>query len=158
MVAQVLASGARISVAESCTGGLLAARLTERAGASSFFVGGVIAYEDAAKRAILGVDGALLQEHGAVSGVVAEAMATGVRAAFRTDIGIGLTGISGPTGGTKEKPVGMVWICVAGPHHLMNVQRFNLNGDRKAIRQGAVAAAMEMLERAVEDYQENELG
>ncbi len=105
--------GMTIAVAESCTGGLIASRITGNPGSSAYFAGGVVAYSNHAKSDLLGVPAALLEEHGAVSDPVARAMAEGVRERFGVDIGIATTGISGPTGGTPTKPVGLVHIALA---------------------------------------------
>ncbi len=105
--------GQTLAVAESCTGGLVAERITEVPGASDYFAGGVVAYADAAKRALLGVPEAILTEHGAVSTPVVRSMAEGVRERFGSDFGIAVTGISGPGGGSPEKPVGLVHLALA---------------------------------------------
>jgi nicotinamide-nucleotide amidase len=105
--------GATVAVAESCTGGLIAEKLTDVPGASDYFLGGVVAYANAAKQNLLGVPEALIAEHGAVSEPVARAMAEGVRARFDADIGVATTGISGPDGGSAEKPVGLVHLALA---------------------------------------------
>jgi len=114
VVGQLLVErGMTIAVAESCTGGLIASRITSNPGSSAYFAGGVVAYSNAAKSELLGVPAALLEEHGAVSDPVARAMAEGVRERFGVDIGIATTGISGPAGGTATKPVGLVHIAIA---------------------------------------------
>ncbi|MBW2541878.1 MAG: competence/damage-inducible protein A [Deltaproteobacteria bacterium] len=114
VVGQMLAErGLTIAVAESCTGGLIASRITDNPGSSAYFAGGVVAYSNAAKSELLGVPSALLEEHGAVSDPVARAMAEGARERFGADIGIATTGISGPDGGTASKPVGLVHIALA---------------------------------------------
>jgi len=138
-----------IAVAESCTGGLLGARLTAIPGSSDIVLGGVIAYANAVKSALLGVDAALLAEHGAVSEPVARAMASGARAATGARIGIAITGIAGPDGGSEEKPVGTVWIAtdVDGS---VEVRRTRMIGDRAEIRQRAAQAALEMVRRRVQ--------
>jgi nicotinamide-nucleotide amidase len=105
--------GMTIAVAESCTGGLIASRITDNPGASAYFAGGVVAYSNAAKSEFLGVSATVLEEHGAVSDPVARAMAEGVRERFGVDIGVATTGISGPDGGTAAKPVGLVHIALA---------------------------------------------
>ena len=107
------ARGATLAAAESCTGGLIAERLTDVPGSSDYFLGGVVAYANVAKQALLGVPEALLDQHGAVSEPVARAMAESVRAHFGADIGLATTGISGPGGGTDAKPVGLVHIALA---------------------------------------------
>jgi nicotinamide-nucleotide amidase len=114
VVGQMLTErGLTIAVAESCTGGLIASRITDNPGSSTYFAGGVVAYSDAAKSALLGVPAATLEEHGAVSDPVVRAMAEGVRERFGVDIGVATTGISGPDGGTATKPVGLVHIALA---------------------------------------------
>jgi nicotinamide-nucleotide amidase len=114
VVGQMLAErGMTIAVAESCTGGLIATRMTNNPGSSAYFAGGVVAYSNAAKSELLGVPGAALEEHGAVSDPVVRAMAEGVRERFGVDIGIATTGISGPDGGTASKPVGLIHIALA---------------------------------------------
>ena len=144
-----LLKGRRIATAESCTAGLLAARLTERPGASSYVVGGVIAYADEAKVDLLGVDPALIDAHGAVSEPVAEAMAAGALRRFGADTAIAITGIAGPGGGTDEKPVGTVWwsVMLAGGRTLSRSAR--LPGDRADIRERSTTMAMHLLRRAL---------
>jgi nicotinamide-nucleotide amidase len=138
--------GYTLSVAESCTGGLLAQRITEVPGSSKYFIEGVVTYANEAKTRALGVEPILLLEHGAVSAPVAEAMAEGIRKRAGTDFGISITGVAGPGGGTEEKPVGTVFIALAsemGTEH----RRLKLPGDRNLIRWRASQAAMEMLRR-----------
>jgi len=113
VVGRLIRAGKTIAVAESCTGGLIGNRITNVSGSSRCFPGGVVAYANEAKMALLGVDQDLLAKHGAVSAEVAAAMATGVRELFRADLGVSATGIAGPTGGTAEKPVGLVFIGLA---------------------------------------------
>jgi nicotinamide-nucleotide amidase len=135
-----------LAVAESCTGGLIAQRLTALAGASQYFVEGVVAYSNDAKTRTLGVEPMLLLEHGAVSAPVAEAMAEGVRSRARTDFGLSVTGIAGPDGGSEEKPVGLVYIALADDAHTEH-RKLKLPGDRHLIRWRASQAALDLLRR-----------
>ena len=137
----------KIATAESCSGGLLAARLTERPGASQFVAGGVVAYSNAAKAALLGVDAELIERHGAVSGEVAEAMADGALERFGAQVAISITGIAGPGGGTDEKPVGTVFWCAkrAGGEPL--VRSVHVPGDRAEIRDRSTTVALHLLRR-----------
>jgi nicotinamide-nucleotide amidase len=138
---------ARISVAESCTGGLLLGRLTNVPGSSAWVIGGVVAYDNAVKTAELNVPEDLLAAHGAVSEPVAAAMADGVRARLATELGVGVTGIAGPSGGTTDKPVGTVVIAVAGP--AAAVRTFAFVGDRHMVRAQAAQAALNMVRIAL---------
>jgi nicotinamide-nucleotide amidase len=145
LVAQGFAGrGLTVATAESCTGGLLAARLTERAGSSAWVLGGVTAYANSAKEQLLGVPAEMLAEHGAVSPEVAVALAEGARARFGADIGVGITGVAGPGGGTPDKPVGTVHVCVAGPEG-RQVRALRLPGSRSAVRERSVTVAMHLL-------------
>lgn len=144
----LVARGWGVAVAESCTGGLLGARLTARAGASAYFRGGVIAYDNDVKAGLLGVPRDVLDRHGAVSAECAAAMADGVRRALRADVGVSVTGIAGPGGGTDDKPVGTVYVGVAGPGGAETVH-LHLRGEREAVRERAVGHAMHALRRAV---------
>jgi nicotinamide-nucleotide amidase len=137
----------RLAVAESCTGGLLAARLTERPGSSGRFLGGVVAYSNEAKAELLGVDPELIARHGAVSGEVAEAMADGALARFGADFAISTTGIAGPDGGTKEKPVGTVFWCVKQAGGEAVVRGIRLPGDRADVRDRSTTVALHLLRR-----------
>jgi nicotinamide-nucleotide amidase len=140
----------RLAVAESCTGGLLGARLTSISGASDVFMGGVIAYDDAVKTALLGVAEETLLRHGAVSEEVAREMAGGVRDRLGVDVGVAITGVAGPTGGTPEKPVGLVWVAVDfGWRQRVHGGRFH--GDRAEIRHRASQAALDMIRRELAD-------
>ena len=136
-----------IATAESCTGGLLAGRLTEQAGSSDYVLGGVVAYADAAKVALAGVDEALIAKHGAVSAEVAEALADGARRVLGADIGVGITGIAGPGGGTPEKPVGLVCFSVAGPDGARLTRSATLPGARVDVRDRSTTVAMHMVRR-----------
>jgi nicotinamide-nucleotide amidase len=144
-----LLQGRRIGVGESCTGGLLAARLTDRPGSSDYVAGGVVAYSNAAKTELLGVPAALIDQHGAVSPQVARAMADGARKQFSADIGVGITGIAGPAGGSPSKPVGYVCLCVTTSEGLTQQRDALLPGDRAEIRERAVTVAMHLLRQAL---------
>jgi nicotinamide-nucleotide amidase len=141
------ALGYKLAVAESCTGGLLGERLTNIPGSSDVFLGGVIAYHNDIKRNLLGVRAEDLEEYGAVSEQVALQMASGVREKVGADVGVSVTGIAGPGGGTAEKPVGLVWIAVDASE--VKARRFHVGGDRAEIRQRAAQAALEMVRRAL---------
>ena len=136
--------GLTVATAESCTGGLLAARLTERPGSSAWVLGGVTAYANSAKEQLLGVPSAVLAEHGAVSPEVAVALADGARRRFGADIGVGITGVAGPAGGTPDKPVGTVHLCVAGPDG-RELRALRLPGSRRVVRERSVTMAMHLL-------------
>ena len=138
------ARGLTIATAESCTAGLLAARLTELAGSSDYVLGGVVSYANSAKRELLDVPEQLLDTVGAVSAEVAEAMAQGARRRLGADIGVGITGVAGPGGGTTDKPVGLVYLCVADSARTV-ARRINLPGSRADVRARAVVVAMHLL-------------
>jgi competence/damage-inducible protein CinA-like protein len=138
------ARGLTVATAESCTGGLLSARLTEQPGSSGWVLGGVTAYADSAKEQLLDVPAALLARHGAVSPEVAVALAEGARGRFGADVGIGITGIAGPGGGTADKPVGTVHVCVAGPAG-PELRALRLPGSRASVRERSVTMAMHLL-------------
>jgi nicotinamide-nucleotide amidase len=145
LVADAFASrGLTVATAESCTGGLLAARLTERPGSSAWVLGGNTAYASSAKEQLLDVPAELLAAHGAVSPEVAAALAEGVRARFGADVGVGITGIAGPGGGTADKPVGTVHLCVVGPDG-RQARSLRLPGSRSAVRARSVVMAMHLL-------------
>lgn len=141
--------GQTLAVAESCTGGLLGAWLTRVPGASAYFLGGVICYSDRVKAGLAGVSRQTLREHGAVSAEVAGELARGARHLFGADYALSVTGIAGPGGGTAEKPVGLVYVGIAGPEGT-RVERLKLPGDRKAIREEAAAAALRLLEEELD--------
>jgi nicotinamide-nucleotide amidase len=146
VLAACRARGITVGVAESCTGGLLGARLTAIPGSSDVVQGGVIAYAYELKTSLLGVPSAMLVEHGAVSEPVARAMAAGARAASGVDAALAITGIAGPGGGTEAKPVGTVWIALDF-QGTVEARRYNLIGDRAEVRYRATQAALEMLRR-----------
>ena len=138
--------GLTLATGESCTGGLIGARLTAIPGASDVFVGGVIAYANRVKEASLGVPTKVLEEHGAVSAEVAAAMAAGARAKLGSNLAVADTGIAGPGGGTPEKPVGLVFLAVDGPEGA-HTTRLQLPGDRETVRTRATVLALHMLRR-----------
>ena len=140
--------GLRLVTAESCTGGLVAARLTDRPGASGYLEAGLVTYSDAAKRELLGVAPATLADHGAVSEAVAREMLHG--ALRMGDAAVAVTGVAGPGGGTEEKPVGTVWIGAALGARL-DLRRFRFDGDRAAVRRASVDAALELLAALLEE-------
>lgn len=140
------ARGLTLATAESCTGGLLAARLTDVAGSSDYFFEGIVSYANEAKIELLGVPGELIAQFGAVSGEVAEAMARGVRKLAKSDLGIGITGIAGPGGGSQAKPVGLVFISLADGTDC-ETRRLLFPGDRFLIRHLAVHAALDLIRR-----------
>jgi nicotinamide-nucleotide amidase len=149
VVAALLAQrGLTVALAESCTGGLLASRLTSVPGSSAFFERGCVTYSNASKVDLLGVDARLLEAHGAVSEEVARAMAQGARARAGTDVAVAITGIAGPDGGTPEKPVGLVFVALAGAAG-DRVRRLHLIGDRDRIRRQACVIALEMVRRGL---------
>ena len=145
VVAEALAGrGLTVATAESCTGGLLAGRLSARPGSSAYLLGGVTAYANSAKEALLDVPSDLLAQHGAVSAEVAAAMAEGARARFGADVGVGITGVAGPGGGTADKPVGTVHVCVVGPDGRV-ARTLRLRGSRTAVRERSVTMALHLL-------------
>ena len=145
-----LLAGRRIATAESCTAGLLAARLTERAGSSAYVAGAVVAYANEAKIDVLGVDPALIDSHGAVSQEVAEAMAAGALNRFDADTAVAITGIAGPGGGTDAKPVGTVWFCVRLADGTTVSRCVRLPGERADIRERSTTVAMHLLRRTLQ--------
>ena len=149
-VARLLA-GHRIALAESCTGGLLAGRLTDRAGSSAYVTGGVVAYSNEAKTALLGVPKELIDTHGAVSPEVARAMADGARERFGADIGVAITGVAGPGGGTEEKPVGFVCFCVTTSDGKVREMSPVLPGQRTDVRDRSTDVAMHLIRSVLVD-------
>lgn len=136
------AGGLRLATAESCTGGLIAALITQVPGSSDYFPGGVVSYADAAKTALLGVSPELLASDGAVSEAVALAMAQGIRRRLGVDLALSVTGIAGPGGGSPAKPVGTVWIALAGPGVGAEARLHRFQGPREAIQAQAAEAAL----------------
>ncbi|HEX8227824.1 MAG TPA: CinA family protein [Chloroflexia bacterium] len=145
----LLRTGLTVSVAESCTGGLLGGVLTELSGSSAYFLGGVIAYADSVKVALLGVQEQTIVAHGAVSGPVALEMADGARRVCGSDVAVSITGVAGPTGGTEQKPVGTTYIGISGLGSAY-VERYVWTGDRAENRAASVCAALEMLVALIE--------
>jgi nicotinamide-nucleotide amidase len=148
-----LLAGRRVATAESCTAGLLAARLTERPGSSEYVMGGVVAYSNEAKVELLGVDPGLIEEHGSVSEPVAEAMAEGALRRFDADTAVAITGIAGPGGGTEEKPVGTVCWSVRTSDGRGITRTIRLPGDRTDIRDRSTTVAMHLLRRVLSEAQ-----
>jgi nicotinamide-nucleotide amidase len=136
-----------VACAESCTGGLLSARLTELDGASSYFPGGLVTYANEAKIALAGVPAAAIERHGAVSQPVAEALADGARRVLEADIGVGVTGVAGPAGGTPDKPVGTVWISVSSADGARLTRQVRLPGGRADVRDRSTTVALHLLRR-----------
>jgi nicotinamide-nucleotide amidase len=141
--------GLTLAIAESCTGGLAAELLTRIPGSSRYFLGGVVAYANAVKTALLGVPAELIAAHGAVSAEVARAMAEGVRQRLRADLGLAFTGIAGPDGGTAEKPVGLVHWALATANGTQAAQRVFGVGDRNSVRRRATFAGFDLIRRSV---------
>jgi nicotinamide-nucleotide amidase len=154
--AQLLA-GRTVAVAESCTGGLLAARLTDRPGSSAYFLGGAVVYSNEAKIALAGVDPGLITRFGAVSEEVARALARGAIERFGADIGIGVTGVAGPGGGSDEKPVGLVCFTVADRQGTETTLSTRLPGGRADIRERATTVALHLLRRLLRGDTETQL-
>ena len=151
LAAALVARGAQLVTAESCTGGLIAAACTSRAGSSAWFERGIVSYSNAAKEQLLGVPAALIEVHGAVSAEVARAMAEGALARSPASHAVAVTGIAGPEGGTATKPVGTVWIgtCArdaAGSQAVL----LRAHGDRASVREQSVVRALELLLARVE--------
>ena len=143
------AAGLRVATAESCTGGLVAAALTEIAGSSDVFERGFVTYSNAAMHAMLGVDAALIAAHGAVSESVARAMAAGALAHAAADLAVAVTGIAGPGGGSAAKPVGLVWFGAARRGAAVRAERHVFPGDRAAVRHAAALRALALLREMI---------
>jgi nicotinamide-nucleotide amidase len=148
LIAHLREARVLVAVAESCTGGMLSERITAVPGASEVYVGGIVAYANEVKTALLGVPAETLETSGAVSPETAVAMAQGVRQMMGADLAAATTGIAGPGGGTPDKPVGLVYVAVAGAAGEL-VQRHLFHGDREAIRRQACDAALAMLQQAL---------
>ncbi|MBL8145983.1 MAG: nicotinamide-nucleotide amidohydrolase family protein [Anaerolineae bacterium] len=145
------ARGWTVCSAESCTGGLVAAWLTEIAGSSDYVLGGVVAYANAIKQALLGVQEATLRLHGAVSPETAAEMALGAQGRFGADLAVSVTGIAGPGGGTPDKPVGLTYIGLAGRGGIIAVERHVWPGDRHAVREASATRALELILQATHE-------
>jgi PncC family amidohydrolase len=140
----MIALGSTLTTAESCTGGLIAYVLTEIAGSSDYFVGGIVSYSDGLKQSELSVDGATLEHHGAVSAQTCVAMAEGARKRYEADVAVAVTGIAGPGGGTAQKPLGLTYVGVADEHG-HDVRRFVWSGDRHENKMRSAHAALTMV-------------
>ena len=151
LIEQYRARGWRVATAESCTGGLITAALTEIAGSSDVVDRGFVTYSNEAKTELLGVPAALIAAHGAVSEAVAAAMAAGAMANARADVVVSVTGIAGPGGGTAEKPVGLVWFGCAVRSRGRHTKSVIFPGDRAAIRIASVATAFDLFEAAANE-------
>jgi nicotinamide-nucleotide amidase len=145
----LLERGQTLAVAESCTGGWLGETLTEVSGSSSYFLGGVISYSNDVKVDLLNVDRQILDQHGAVSAIVAEQMAIGVKSKLKSDWGISITGIAGPTGGTETKPVGLIYLGIAYPDGKVEAieLRFSPSRGRNWIRKATVMSALDLFRK-----------
>ncbi|HAG09590.1 MAG TPA: damage-inducible protein CinA [Desulfotomaculum sp.] len=140
-----------LAVAESCTGGLIAVLLTDVAGSSQYFLGGIVAYANLVKEKILGVSAEILQTYGAVSEQTAIAMAYGVKNLLEANVGLSVTGIAGPAGGSLSKPVGLVYIALVTPK-VNYCQEFRFTGKRFEVRQNAAAAGLDMLHTYLSEH------
>ncbi len=136
--------GWTLSLAESCTGGLLGSMLTDISGSSAYFTGGIIAYSNWVKSELLEIPPSVLKREGAVSAQTARLMARGARKIFQSDLSLAVTGIAGPTGGTLQKPVGLVYIAALTPGR-EEVEKHNFKGNRGRIKQSAASAALRLL-------------
>ncbi len=141
--------GWKLSIAESCTGGLIAHRITNVSGSSEYFESGIISYSNEAKIELLSVNEGTIKAYGAVSSQTAIAMAEGIRGLRNTDMGLGVTGIAGPAGGTASKPVGLVYIALSSPIHV-ECNEFRFYGDRETIKLKASEAALDIVRRQLE--------
>ena len=144
LAAQLLQRQWLLATAESCTGGLIAGACTDLSGSSNWFERGFVTYSNAAKTELLGVPPTLIEQHGAVSEPVARAKAAGARQHSPAQVAVAVTGVAGPTGGTAEKPVGLVWFAFALPDRVLTEQ-MNFTGDRAAVRAATVRHALQRL-------------
>lgn len=144
LAAALRSRGWRLATAESCTGGLIAGACTDLSGSSNWFERGFVSYSNAAKTELLGVDAGLIAQHGAVSEPVARAMAAGALAHSQAQVAVAVTGVAGPTGGTPDKPVGLVWFGLALPGRVLT-EKMNFPGDRAAVRAATVRHALQRL-------------
>jgi PncC family amidohydrolase len=144
-----------IALAESCTGGLIAHRLTNVPGSSAYLIGGVVSYANEAKERMLGVSHQTIQEHGAVSEETAREMSRGIRRLLQTDVALAVTGIAGPSGGTPEKPVGLTYIALAA-EDLERCKKYLWQGDRWTNKEQSAEAALGMLRQYLEARQNSE--
>ena len=149
LAARLLKKKLTVATAESCTGGQVSDRITNLAGASSFFLGGIVAYSNQAKLSLLGVDEATLNQYGAVSSETALEMAVGARRVFSADLAVSITGIAGPEGGTAEKPVGLTWIGISSEAGASAVRHI-WDGDRLANKRASADAALNLLLEAAD--------
>ena len=145
---ELVRRGLTLATAESCTGGGLSRLLTTIPGASAFFVGGIIAYQNSIKSDFLGVSEQTLTDYGAVSSATAMAMAEGCRHRFSTDVAVSITGIAGPGGGSLEKPIGLVFLAVAVDQRTCVVEH-NFSGNREQVREAAISAALDLILEAI---------
>ncbi|HNR95376.1 MAG TPA: CinA family protein [Anaerolineae bacterium] len=143
--------GLSLGLAESCTGGLVAAYITNVAGASGYFLGGIVAYSVEVKYRLLGVSRRTLKSHGAVSAETAQEMARGARERLHVDVAVAITGIAGPTGALPGKPVGLTFMALAGPDSTL-VRKYLWAGDRRANRESSARAALELLAEYLEQH------
>ena len=153
LVSELAASGKAVATAESCTGGWVAKAITDIAGSSAVFGYGIVSYANGAKESLIGVQNKTLEDHGAVSAEVVEEMAKGTLRLSGADIAVAVSGVAGPDGGTKEKPVGTVWFAWAvrdGTNALVDTQCEQFSGDRELVREASVAYALQGVRERIE--------
>ena len=146
---ELINKGLKLATAESCTGGWVSKAVTDIDGSSQWFECALVTYSNQAKHELLGVEQALLDEHGAVSQATVKAMVLGLLDRCAADVGISISGVAGPGGGSEEKPVGTVWIAWAKPGQVIEARRFNFMGDRESIRRQSVAEALMGVHRLI---------